>query len=149
MKLIKRLGLVAVVAGLMTIVLIQGLSGVGSAATSDPCYCTRPRLALSLQNVYWGSYINYTSRLLSVDYDITNWSTNYANAHNVQIVGTTDSGGVILVDHGRTINMVSAGECELITLKYLVPPGVAAFTSRVHAVTSDQCGNSYTYGGPS
>ena len=56
MKLIKRLGLVAAVASLMAIVLIQGLSGIGSAATSDPCYCTQPDLALSLQNVYWGSY---------------------------------------------------------------------------------------------
>ncbi len=148
MKLIKRLGLVAAVASLMAIVLIQGLSGIGSAATSDPCYCTQPDLALSLQNVYWASMSDYTNGLLSVDYDIANWSTNMANAHNLQVLGTVDSGGVTLADHGRTINMVSAGECELTTLKYTVPSGVVAFTSRVYAVTSDQCGNSYYYPAP-
>ena len=148
MKLIRRLGLVAVVAGLMALVFIPGFSGIASAASADPtCYCQQPALSLTLEKVYWSSYADYTNDTLSIDYDIGN-SSDLANAHNFRIVGTSNTGGVVLTNPGRTINMVSGGECEMLTVKYNVPPGVARFNSQVYATTNDQCGNSYNYPGP-
>lgn len=149
MKLIKRLGLVVVTVGLMTLVLIQGIGAMGSAAVDVyECYCSQPVLRLTQENVYWGSYADYTNRILSIDYDVSNDSANYANAHNLEIVGTSNSAGVTSIDHGRNVNMVSAGECELVTVKYNVPSGVGSFSTRVYATTKDQCGTSYDYPGP-
>ncbi|HDY69347.1 MAG TPA: hypothetical protein ENH54_00235 [Actinobacteria bacterium] len=91
---------------------------------------------------------DYNNNQLSVDYNISNTSSNYANAKDMTIVGTVDTAGVSLVDGGRVINMVSVGECELVTVKYLVPTGVGSFTSSVYATANDQCGNSYAYPGP-
>ncbi|MBI5869750.1 MAG: hypothetical protein HZB44_02150 [Actinobacteria bacterium] len=149
MKLIKRLGLVVVTVGLMTLVLIQGIGAMGSAAVEEyACHCSQPVLRLTQENVYWGSYADYANRALSIDYDVSNDTVGYANAHNLQILGTSNTGGVTSIDHGRDINMVSAGECELVTVKYSVPTGVGAFNTRVYATTKDQCGTSYDYPGP-
>jgi hypothetical protein len=151
MKLIHKLGLITVLAGVMALIMVMGMGGVSSATTpTDPagCYCTQPALSLTKENVYWGSMADYSNGTLSVDYDISNNSDNYANAKNMQIVGTTNTAGVLSVDHGRNINMVSAGECELVTVKYQVPPAVSVFSSTVYATTRDQCGNSYSYPGP-
>lgn len=151
MKLTKKLGLVLVAAMLIVLALALGMVGVGSAVTPpDPvsCYCTQPLLSLTQERAYWPSYADYVSHTLAVDYDVSNSSLNYANAHNLQIVGTNNTAGVVSVDHGRNVNMVSAGECELVTVRYSVPPGVGAFKSNVYATTSDQCGNAYDYPGP-
>ena len=148
MKLIRRLGLVVVTVGLMTLVMIQGIGATGNAAVVDSCYCTQPILRLTQENVYWGSYADYTNRTLSIDFDVSNDSANYANAHNLQILFTSNTAGVSSIDHGRNINMVSAGKCEQVTVKYNVPPGVGAFNTRVYATARDQCGNSYDYPGP-
>jgi len=138
----------AATAGLMALALVWGISAVGSAAVGDSsCYCTQPQLTLNQERVYWSSYADYTSRNLSVDYDVSNGSTNYANAHNFEIVGTSNTAGVVSVDHGRDVNMVPAGECELITVKYSIPSGVGSFTSNVYATTHDQCGTLYSYPG--
>ncbi len=149
MKLITRLGLVAVPIALMALVLITGIGGVVNAAVGEyDCYCTQPQLSLAQENAYWGSYADFAGRNLSVAYHISNNSTNYANAHNLQIVGTINTAGVTLVDNGRDVNMVSAGECELLTVKYNVPEGVTAFRNNVYATTSDQCGTPYSYPEP-
>ncbi|MHB1389617.1 MAG: hypothetical protein ACYCXF_00055 [Thermoleophilia bacterium] len=149
MKLIKKLGLVALPIVLMAIVLVQGLGAIGNAAVGEySCYCTQPLLRLTQEKVYWGSYADYTNGTLSIDYDVSNDSTNYANAHNLQILGTSNSEGVTSISHGRSINMVSAGECELVTVQYKVPAGVNTFHTSVYATTKDQCGNSYNYPGP-
>ncbi|MHB8792772.1 MAG: hypothetical protein ACYC6O_05485 [Thermoleophilia bacterium] len=149
MKLIKRLGLLAVVVGLMALVLIQGIGAMGNAAVGEyTCYCSQPALRLTQENVYWGSYADYSNRTLSIDYDVSNDSANYANAHNLQILGTSNTAGVTSIDHGRNVNMVSAGECELVTVKYNVPSGVGNFNTTVYATTKDQCGTSYDYPGP-
>lgn len=151
MKLIHKLGLITVLAGVMALILVMGMGGVSNAtAPADPagCYCTKPALSLTRENVYWASMGDYTAGFLSVDYDVGNTSDNYANAKNLQIVGTANTGGVISVDHGRNVNMVSVDECELVTVKYQVPSGVGVFSSTVYATTKDQCGNSYSYPGP-
>jgi len=124
------------------------MGSAGYPPNLEECYCTEPLLSLAIEKVYWGSVADYQNRILSVDFDISNNSENYANAHNLQILGTTNTAGVISVDQGRIINMVSAGECELVTLKYSVPEGVGSFRTNLHATTNDQCGNSYSYGGP-
>lgn len=149
MKSKGTLGLVVAVAGLTALLLMLGSGGVGNATTPpDPvsCYCTQPDLSVSQSNAYWG--MGDYPGTLSVDFNISNNSSNYANAHDLTIVGTTNSSGVLSVDHGRTINMVSAGECELVTVKYGIPGGVGSFNTHLSAETSDQCGNSYNYGAP-
>lgn len=149
MKLIKKLGLVVVTVCLIALVLVQGIGAIGNAAVGETsCYCTQPVLNLTQEKVYWGDYADYTNRTLSVDYNVSNASDNYANAHNLQIVGTRNTAGVSSIDNGRDVNMVSAGECELVTVKYNVPNGVGAFNTNVYATTKDQCGNSYDYPGP-
>lgn len=152
MKLKKKLGPFAVVASLMALLLILGLgSGSGNATEAEyptECYCTQPALSLAKENVYWADMGDYTAGVLSVDYDVTNSSDNFANAKNLQIVGTSNTSGVISIDHGRNVNMVSVDECQMVTVKYQVPPGVSTFSTNVYATTNDQCGNSYDYPGP-
>lgn len=151
MKIVRRLGLVSVIAGLLALALATGLSSAGIASTPpdpDSCYCTRPDLSLSRNDVYWESYAAYQNRILSVDFEATNNSTNIANAHDMHVIGTVNTNGVVSSSLGRTINVVTAGECELFTMKYSVPEGVSSFRTEVHAETHDQCGNSYSYGGP-
>lgn len=150
MKSKRKLGLVAVMAGMMALVIILGAGGIGTATEpADPaaCYCTMPELSLSTTNVYWNSVADYNNDVLSVDYNISNTSANYANAKDLQIMGTANSMGVTSIDNGRLVNMVPAGECEEITLKYSVPTGVGAFSTTVYAETSDQCGTTYAYPG--
>jgi hypothetical protein len=150
MKIIKRLGLVGVAAGLLAMMIALALGSVGSASTPpDPtsCYCTMPVLSLSQNNVYWESPTAYALRTLSVDFEITNSSSNYANAHGTYVTSTVNSGDVVSIDNGRNINMVAAGECELFTMKYNVPFGVSGFQTTISAEAHDQCGNFYNYGG--
>lgn len=154
MKIKKKLGLVAIIGCALTLILIVGLGGSSGTVTastppdSEACYCTLPDLSLSQVDVYWENMAAYTARTLSVDYEVHNNSTNYANAKDVQVVGAVNTNGVTLSDNGRDINMVAAGECELFTMDYTVPPGAASFRTEVHAEAVDQCGNSYSYGGP-
>jgi hypothetical protein len=151
MKLMKKLGLVAVVASVVTLAIVLGSGGAGSASTPadpDSCYCTMPVLSLTQTDAYWESMAAYSARTLSVDFEVHNNSSNIANAHDMHVVGSTDTNGVSMTDPGRNINVVTAGECELFTTDYSVPMGVSSFQTRIAAETNDQCGNSYSYGEP-
>ena len=151
MKMIKRLGLVAVMLALVALMVAVGLGGVGTGTAGLPpdpasCYCTRPDLSLSQSAVYWEDYQAYLDRTLSVDFEIHNNSSNIANAHDMHVTGAMNTNGVVASDFGRNINVVTAGECELFTMQYDVPMGVSSFTTRVSAETHDQCGTAYSYG---
>lgn len=153
MSVKKKLGLVAIFAAVVSVILVIGIGAMGGVSTAstppDPvsCYCTMPALSLSQVGVYWESMAAYTDGILSVDFEVHNNSSNIANAHDMHVVGTDNTNGVMTSDHGRNINVVTAGECELLTMKYSIPGGVSHFRTSVHAETHDQCGNSYTYGG--
>ena len=63
MKLIQKLGLVVVTVCLIALVLVPGIGAIGNAAVGEySCYCTQPVLSLAQENIYWGSYADYSKQ---------------------------------------------------------------------------------------
>ncbi len=124
----------------------QGTSSVscGTQLLTKSNYCGAPALGLSLSNIHWGSYADYTAGTLSVDANIANTAIN---AYNVQIVGTSNSNGVTLISP-VTVGNIPAGTTATATVQYHVPTGVASFSSTVYATAGDLCNNTHAYPGP-
>jgi len=101
-------------------------------------------LSLSKSAVYWKSYADYLSRMLSVDYRIENEGTN--DALEVKITGSSNSNGVTL-STGLPVPVgdILAGKDTSVTLRYIVPPGVGAFRASLTAGAKDANRNIHTY----
>lgn len=110
----------------------------------DGWVCGRPLLGLSVQESYWGSYSDYISRLLSIEWKITNSGAN--NAHDVEVSGSPCSNGVMTVSTcPDDVGTVAAGSSREITFLYMVPQGVASFRSSLFLHTGDLCGSVHNY----
>lgn len=108
--------------------------------------CTAPDLSLSKTGVYWGSYADYSARILSVDYSVANVSVS--GAYAVQIVGTVNSGGVTSVNTPVALGDIAGSSNASATVKYNVPTGVGSYMSSVYASADDTCGYANSYPGP-
>ena len=114
----------------------------GSASSSFSI--ARPALSLSMARpAYWGSYADFTNRLLSVDYNLGN-RPNSTTA-SVAIAGITCTSGVISATPlPITVGDLNPGSSQLITLRYTVPVSVTSFRTTTY-VTAD---NAFYYPGP-
>ena len=107
----------------------------------------KPSLTLAKTGVYWASYADYTSRLLSVDYRLTNpMAYPFMTAYNVMVADSSATNGVILeTSMPRSFNVIGVWGSVEYTLRYNVPSGVGSFRTTNTVSASDQCGNGYTY----
>lgn len=109
-------------------------------------WCGRPDLRLTQGRTYWGSYADYSSGMLSVDYDVSNAGFRAVEA---ELVGSQPTNGVILGNSlPQPVGEIAPGGHFLFMFKYHVPPGVVSFNVVTYAVARDLCGATYTYPGP-
>jgi predicted CXXCH cytochrome family protein len=117
----------------------------------NPPSAVQPALRPQMQSSFWGSYADYSARILSLNVNILNDSTSIAgNAYGVQLVGTTNTQGVTSANTPLPVGHVPAGfdAARVPVLKYNVPPGTAFFRTTIYATAADGAGNSYAYPGP-
>ncbi|MBI5870519.1 MAG: IPT/TIG domain-containing protein [Actinobacteria bacterium] len=107
--------------------------------------CAKPVLSLS-HSAYWGSYADYSARLLSVSFSVAN--TGSGNAHNMIVTGGTASSGVQLaggIPASYPGSSIAPGASLGFGASYIVPTGVAVFSAGINVSAEDDCGNSHTY----
>ncbi len=124
----------------------NGVVDIFKAATDAPAAeCSRPDLRLSVDSVFWASMYDYTARILSVTYGITNTGTDYAN--NVEITGSTATNGVTCTTSmpAAVGTILPGGTSSGVTLTYHVPEGVTFFRASVAASADNSCQLGFTY----
>lgn len=132
------------------VITVTDNAGNSGTAASSFTYAAhgQPALSLSVTRIYWATYADYTAHKLSVDYRLTDGATS-PNAMGVNIVGSNNSNGVILVTAvPLSVGNIMAGGNAGFTLTYELPTGITAFTASIYATASDPCGDSYAYPGP-
>jgi len=108
----------------------------------------QPDLSLHKSGVYWASYADYSTNVLSVDFNVANDSSGIAgNAYNVQLVGTANTSGVTSVNTPMSVGHIPAGygAARPSVVKYNVPTGTAYFQTNVYATGEDGAHASYAY----
>ena len=97
---------------------------------------------LVLTNVYWGSYSGYILRDLSVDYTLANDDT--ADISNIQVTGLGASGGVApITSTPFPVADLAAGQSTVLTVDYMVSPGITSFSTSTYISCQDPNGNVY------
>ncbi|MHB0915236.1 MAG: TolB family protein [Thermoleophilia bacterium] len=125
----------------------NGASEVFLSPNELACPPASPGLTLTFTSVYWASYDDYTDRLLSVDYAISNPSSDPLLA--VEIDGSLATSGVALATPTPVaVGDVNAGAAASLTLRYSVPQGVSNFKTTVYVNGTDGCGGNHIYPGP-
>ncbi|MHB8160129.1 MAG: hypothetical protein ACYDGS_06550, partial [Thermoleophilia bacterium] len=130
----------------------------GGLTYAASCTGSKPGIGLSAPTPHWASYADYTARLLSVDWKISNTGANIA--YDVAITGSNNTNGVTLATTlpVTVANIMSpAGSLApdgsvtpnpsavTVTLKYNVPVSVGSWHTTTNAGSQDICGNSYVY----
>lgn len=100
-------------------------------------------LSVGVAKSYWGSYADYLSRELSVDYRIYNRGVN--DAFNVSITESINTNGVIAINLPATVGNVSAGSTGIGTVRYSISPGTGWFRARLAAMAEDAIGYPHMY----
>lgn len=121
------------------------VSAEGSFTTVAACTPGRPSLSLSAPAPFWVSYADYTARLLSINWTISNTGTN--GATNVAITGSTNTNGVsISTALPASVGSIGAASSAVVTLKYNVPLTTGSWRTSTTASAGDDCGGTgYTY----
>jgi len=113
-------------------------------------------LTLQVGSVYWHSYSDYLSRLLSIDFIISNGGTNDAmdfelvNSFNPTSVWPTSCD--IFSPPGcqgfpQKIGNILAGQQATATVKYFVPANIGSFKTNINARAFDINGFQHWYPG--
>ncbi|MHB9111699.1 MAG: fibronectin type III domain-containing protein [Thermoleophilia bacterium] len=112
---------------------------------APPCSPAKPSLSLSAPAPFWASYADYTARLLSINWTISNTGSN--GATNVAITGSTNTNGVtIATSLPAIVGSIGAGSSAVVTLKYNVPVSTGSWHTAMTASAGDDCGGTgYTY----
>ena len=132
-------------------------SAPGGPTYAASCTGIKPSIGLSAPTPYWVSFADYTARLLSVDWKISNPGANIA--YDVAITGSTNTNGVTVattlpVTVANIMSMagtvspdgsVNPDGWAIATLKYNVPVTTGSWHTTTNAGSQDICGNSYVY----
>jgi len=121
----------------------------GSFTVEVPC--VKPLLGVGTPSSSWATYADYTMRLLSVTFPISN--TGYNDAYNINIIASINTNSAILstsvpLNLGSLDSIGGAVTSRDITLKYLVPIGVPSFRASLFATAEDACSTTYDYPSP-
>lgn len=105
--------------------------------------CGAPGLSVDGSANHWASYTDYSSRILTADFSVSN--IGVVDAYDFKIVGGSSTNGTVLstplpVSAGN----FSAGTSVPVRLKYVIPAGVSSYVSWLYADVEDGCGSSYS-----
>lgn len=107
----------------------------------------RPTLGLATTQIYWASMADFQARELSVDYSLDNRGNG--DATGVEIIYAQATNGVFpLTPMPAAVGDLDRGQNGPVTLKYLVPPGVASFRSTSYAACDGLDATHYIFPGP-
>ncbi len=115
-------------------------------AGASSCNAGKPALQLRVSGAYWASAADYGYGRLSVEYALDNAGAE--TAFDATITGSSGSNGVLIDPQQQLpVNLgdITAAGTAGFTIKYMVPPGVAAFRADIEALAVDECGNNYSY----
>ena len=132
------------------------------------------QLSVSKSSVFWASYADYTSNLLSVSFSLTNsppappGPLNYpaacggapapagscetvyqapnGTAYNTTIVSAPSTNGVLATGLPAVAGNIAPGTPGSVTVKFSIPPSVGSFSTRVFATATDVPNPTATYG---
>ena len=122
--------------------------GAGNAANVTWQFTVSPPvLKLAGAHSYWASYSDYTNRVLSVAYSLSNPATGAAVG--TQIIASTATSGVLFITPAPVpVGDIAPGAQSQAVVQYLIPPGVNNFKTSVYVSDSDTCGGAYYFPGP-
>jgi hypothetical protein len=125
-----------------------GNTGSGSGSfTVYTCQGAKPVLGIATTGAFWGSYPDYLTGLLSVNYNVSN--AGPGTAQSVQLIGAVNTmGAETMAGIPGSLGNIAVGSSEAAVVKYHVPAGVSMFRSSIYAAATDACGVSYAYPGP-
>ncbi|MHB8160075.1 MAG: hypothetical protein ACYDGS_06275 [Thermoleophilia bacterium] len=93
---------------------------------------TQISMSLSQQATYWVSYADYTSRLLSVDFSVSN--AGASTARSVNIVSMVNTNGITPgINLPIALGDAPAGSTSRFTAKYNIPAGVTRFRTVLYS----------------
>ncbi len=120
-----------------------------SLVPSGPPACSgeKPALGWRFADAYWADIGDYQNGILSVDYGLTNNGTE--GAFDVRVDTSINTNGVILLPQLPLPLDLGPGARVTLTLRYMVPAGVATFNSVTYISTADACGADFAFPGPS
>jgi hypothetical protein len=129
----------------------SGPGNIGSASGSFTvwtCTAGKPSLRLETPVAYWGSYADYVTGTLSVDWSITNTGSN--NAIGVAMTNVSNTNGITGPSGPVAFGDIAAGSSAGETLQYTgFTSGGYVVVGSWHTVNtataSDDCGTGYTY----
>lgn len=106
-----------------------------------------PTLMLSQGAVYWNTFADYTTGLLSVDFVMGN--SGPGDAQNASIVYLSSSNGVTpYTDTPVVFGDLKAGQNATATVQYVVPPSVKVFRATNYATCEGLSGGLFAFPGP-
>ncbi|MDO8735907.1 MAG: VCBS repeat-containing protein [Thermoleophilia bacterium] len=109
-------------------------------------YAGMPSISLSAPAPIWGSYADYTARILSINWTITNSGAHAA--YSVSMTNTSNTNGVTSSGSATaSYGTIAAGASTTKTLKYNVPLTTGSWHTVNSANAKDGPGTTYTYGG--
>jgi len=106
-----------------------------------------PDLRLDKTGTYWGSYADYVTRDLSVDYILSNVGGGDATSLNIVWLAATNS-VQYLTSLPVTVGNLPVGASVATTVHYQVPEGITGFRATTYVTCGDLSGGTYSYPGP-
>ncbi|MHB1389869.1 MAG: hypothetical protein ACYCXF_01345 [Thermoleophilia bacterium] len=94
------------------------------------------QLAHGMSN--WASFANFTSRLLTVDFNVTNVGTEAAVAP--QVLRVTADHASAMMGLNVPMGQIAPGQSDTIQIVYEVPAGITAFNTNIFLKASDANG---------
>ncbi len=115
----------------------SGKWDIYAATLTEP---PEPRLSLSIDSVFWGSYQDYLSGRLDVDYLVTNEGPGIADNMSIEKVVTSPADVSVACPLPAEFSQIEPGGQVKLELKYDVPSGISRFRTALFASCYDGSG---------
>jgi len=106
-----------------------------------------PNLTWFKKRVYWASWSDYSNRLLSIDYTLTNSGSGIATGSAIHASMCNPNTVFTVTQLPLVIGDINPLQSRNVMLKYYVPINVGSFTTGTYANCSDDAGRSYWFPG--
>ena len=105
---------------------------------------SQPTLSWTLSGAYWGSYADYRTRIVSVDYGLGN--SGPGNALALRVTGAECTNGVALVTPlPLVLGDLSTNGSLRPTIRYRIPHGIVTFFTVTRLTGTDSDGEEFTW----